>query len=712
MKIVYSILLLAWLSSTSLAQDSTFPNLSSENLGINFTALCNISQLVDIKVDKGEILGAELLIIKNRKIVLHDAYGWQDLEDSIPMKVNTIFNLRSMAKTFTGAGVQILIDRGKLKYSSKASEFIPGFKNEKSNDITIGHLLTHTSGLPVSIVKDFDEFTSLSDMANAIGEYGPLFQPGERFQYSDAGADVLGAIIEVVSGRSLYSFLKQNLFTPLAMSNTYPITHDTDLRSSRVASSYGGSPGNWARFWTPNEDPLYPFTWGSQSFYGTPLDYAKFLAMWMDSGIFNKNRILSTQAIHNTLTPLNEFTLPASLIKYSTGFPDYKVYHGQMSMLFCETNESKESQVKIVGYGGSDGTFAWAWPDEDLIVLLFTQSRNFSNPFPFKEFEYTVYKNLINPDWIEKSETISQDYYPYIGTYSTDFQGIKDAKFEVLMQNGSLALEIPGQPAYELIDPNNEGFWVFRLTDLISVRFNENNSNEIESLTLCQSTQFQKTIDNQGENDTPSALQKYSGNYIMPSMKIVVNVIIKDERLAIQFGEGNPGLLTYNEESNQWFFNSDDKKCVKFISDKPGEVRALNIIDLLKIPRCSSKNDMSAIKVTALNYIEGWYCADSVRMSKALAPDLIKRGFIIHSQTNQLSVTEATYTKMVEWTSKKENEFDQNPDIEIEVEIIEIGENIAMVKTVSPQFIDYIHLGRISGEWKIYNVIWEPNYIY
>lgn len=122
------------------------------------------------------------------------------------------------------------------------------------------------------------------------------------------------------------------------------------------------------------------------------------------------------------------------------------------------------------------------------------------------------------------------------------------------------------------------------------------------------------------------------------------------------------------------------------------------------------KEDEQAIKATALNYIEGWYSADTARMSKALAPDLIKRGFMINSQTNQLTMTEATYSQMVEWTGKKPNELKQNQDIELEVEIIEIGKNIAMVKTISPQFIDYIHMGKIYGEWKIYNVIWEPNY--
>lgn len=123
----------------------------------------------------------------------------------------------------------------------------------------------------------------------------------------------------------------------------------------------------------------------------------------------------------------------------------------------------------------------------------------------------------------------------------------------------------------------------------------------------------------------------------------------------------------------------------------------------------SQKTDEILIKETALDYIEGWYSADSARMAKALAPDLKKRGFIIDKESKKLIISEATYEKMVSWTAKKPNELEKNPDIKIEVEIIDIGENIAMVKTTAPDFIDYIHMGKVDGEWKIYNVIWEPN---
>lgn len=124
--------------------------------------------------------------------------------------------------------------------------------------------------------------------------------------------------------------------------------------------------------------------------------------------------------------------------------------------------------------------------------------------------------------------------------------------------------------------------------------------------------------------------------------------------------------------------------------------------------QAQTKEDKQAITETALNYLEGWYSGDEARMEKALAKDLKKRGFLIHPQTGELRIAEATYDQMINWTTKKDNEMEKDPNIKLEVKIIEIGDNVAMVKTISPKFTDYIHMGKKDGEWKIYNVIWEP----
>ena len=117
--------------------------------------------------------------------------------------------------------------------------------------------------------------------------------------------------------------------------------------------------------------------------------------------------------------------------------------------------------------------------------------------------------------------------------------------------------------------------------------------------------------------------------------------------------------------------------------------------------------DEVAVKECALNYLEGWYAADTARMAKALSRDLAKKGFLTNPRTGELHIAPASYDQMLQWVGQKPDQLAQDPNIKMEVHIIEIGELIAMVKTVTPDFIDYLHMARVDGQWKIYNAIWE-----
>jgi len=197
-----------------------FEYTSPESQGLSNDSITELADTVQSYFDEEFIVGAELVVIKNRKIVLHEVFGWNDRENQIPMEKNTLFNIRSMTKTITGAAIQILIDEGRLHLNNSAANYLPGFDNENSNNISIEQLLTHRSGLPLSIIKAADEYETLNSMANEIGTRGPEFAPGSKFWYSDAGTEVLGAIIEVETGMSLDSYITQmnhSILLPLAL---------------------------------------------------------------------------------------------------------------------------------------------------------------------------------------------------------------------------------------------------------------------------------------------------------------------------------------------------------------------------------------------------------------------------------------------------------------------------------------------------------------
>ena len=286
---VVAILLAALLalaaSDAPVRAQEAVPEASPESQRLSSEALEALADVVQEYIDRGMAVGAELVVIKNGHTLLHEAFGWRDREAQVPMERNTLFNIRSMTKPLTGAATQILIDEGKLALDDQASDYLPGFDNDASRAITIEQLLTHRSGLPLSILEGTREYESLYAMANAIGEGGPEFEPGSKFWYSDAGTDVLGAIVEQASGSSLEDFVTNRLLQPLRIADAYYLGDSEDPRLDRVASLYVGRVGNWTRFWGPEEEPFYPYAWGSQSVYSSPLGYARFLAMWMDDGM-------------------------------------------------------------------------------------------------------------------------------------------------------------------------------------------------------------------------------------------------------------------------------------------------------------------------------------------------------------------------------------------------------------------------------------------
>ena len=117
--------------------------------------------------------------------------------------------------------------------------------------------------------------------------------------------------------------------------------------------------------------------------------------------------------------------------------------------------------------------------------------------------------------------------------------------------------------------------------------------------------------------------------------------------------------------------------------------------------------DEQAVRECALDYLEGWYSADTARMAQALSKDLAKKGFLVHPNTGELHISPASYDQMLQWVGQKPDQLAQDPDIKMEVHVIEVGARIAMVKTVTPDFIDYLHMAKVDGQWKIYHAVWE-----
>ncbi len=479
----------ALLSFSTLTLAEPFPTATPESQGVSASAIDELNKVLQGYLDQDMFVGAEFVIIKNRQLIYQQAFGLRDKQENLPYTANTICNLRSMTKPLTGAAAQILMDRGLLALDDTVSMYIPSFDTDANRDITVEQLLTHRAGLALTAfsgsIESINQFADLQALAGAVGKMELQHEPDSKFWYSDAGTDTLGAVVEQVAGMPLDEFVTKEILQPLGMDDTFYALDGDDPRFPRIASLYGGGANVWSRFWTPNDGPFYPFAWGSQTLFGTPVDYAKFLAMWMDDGkAADGERILSSAAVKRTLTPASPMSMLGSDVAFPTEFSDLVVHYGQMSVLHMPTADPANAKPTIIGHSGSDGTIAWAWPDEDLMILFYTQSRGGTS---LLRIEPTIDQLIIHPDREVVVEEVPEQYAPYVGTYLANFGSFENSEFVVQMHKGKLALDIPTQMLFDLLEPDEEGKWKFALVpDQVAISFERDSDGVVHLLKLYQ----------------------------------------------------------------------------------------------------------------------------------------------------------------------------------------------------------------------------------
>lgn len=204
--------------------------------------------------------------------------------------------------------------------------------------------------------------------------------------------------------------------------------------------------------------------------------------MWMDGGAAGKKRILSRQAIKRTLEPVSEMTLPLSNTRVPTGFPGLEIWYGQLAMLHVRTaDDSKSRRPIIIGHSGANGTRAWAWPTEDLMVLYFTQCRDQASSI---RLEQEIDRVLFHERGEDAADVIPEEWKRYVGTYVANYDRYRDLEFSVRVWDGRLALEVPGQPIYRLNDPDATGKWAFAEMRGLAVSFDVAENSEVTGLRI------------------------------------------------------------------------------------------------------------------------------------------------------------------------------------------------------------------------------------
>lgn len=432
------------------AAATPFPTSTARAEHVSLESVAALDELVQSFVDADEIVGAELLVIVNKRTILHEGYGWRDREGKVRMEPGGVFCVRSMTKPLIGAAAWMLIEAGKLSEDDRVAKYLPGFDVEEQRDITIGHLLRHQSGLPMSLIMTRNPRTLESLRAVAdLGADEPLqFAPGTAFEYSDQGTDTLAAVIEVVTGAPTEAFVRERLLVPLGMSETACVLPTDHPLRARVCSNYAGSPGAWSRYWSPTDEALFPIFLGSQALYSTAVDYARFLQLYVDDGSAGGEQLLSSSSIRHTLEP------GRSPLPWQTGLSGLRADYGTLMQLWTRAAEDGAREVVVFGHTGSDGTYAWAFPEADALVLYFTQSRGTSTGWRVEERLSELFLGVP----VEANEAAPQldDYLGY-------YRGKDTELYRAIVRDGDgLALEVPGK-AIAPLEYMREDRWKARL---------------------------------------------------------------------------------------------------------------------------------------------------------------------------------------------------------------------------------------------------------
>jgi CubicO group peptidase (beta-lactamase class C family) len=400
-------------AGTALSQQSLPLAKSAEELGISSQRLNRLKAQTKADVESKRIPGAVLLIARNGKVAMHDAFGFQVRGSSLPMQKKSIFRIASMSKPITSVAIMLLAEEGKLDIGAPVAQYLPEFKDVKvgveqappKRPMTVQDLLRHTSGLTYGIfgASAIDELykksgvltaDSLSDMVSRVAKLPLAHQPGEVWEYS-VSTDVLGRIVEVASGMELDRFVRERITGPLKMPDTgYYLTSAQAPRFARPDTPISLS--------VKDHTVKPPVLSGGGGMYSTAGDYARFCKMLLNGGKLEGVRLLSPKTIalmtSDQLPPSTERHTPVALVLDAFGpTPEMGTSFGLGFAVRIDPGRNPvPGSFGNFSWAGITGIFFWVDPKEKLVAVLMMQVPQEVNVPYWRQTQTLVYQALMN----------------------------------------------------------------------------------------------------------------------------------------------------------------------------------------------------------------------------------------------------------------------------------------------------------------------------
>jgi CubicO group peptidase (beta-lactamase class C family) len=383
-----------------------------EEVGLSSERLTRIHTAIQRHIDAGDISGAVTLVGRKGHLAHLEAQGVMDLASKKPMSTDTIFHLASMTKPIAGVAILMLMEEGKLRLTDPVARYIPELKSltvavpmegggagrgaeprfytvPAAREITIKDLLTHTSGLVSGGISASEAAKMPRKSTDSLADYIPrlaavplAFQPGSRWTYSPgAGFDTLGRIVEVISGQSFDAFLRQRIFEPLGMKDTF--FYPPDDRLPRVATIYQRTQEGLQKAPDQRVTPNKYFS-GGGGLMSTAEDYLQFGQMLVNGGQLNGKRLLSPTTVELMSSIHVKDTFP--------GRPAGRSWGLSVQVISDPIAAAMRVSPGSFGWDGAFGTHFWVDPKEKIVGLLMVQT---SNRDTDRDFENAVMQAIV-----------------------------------------------------------------------------------------------------------------------------------------------------------------------------------------------------------------------------------------------------------------------------------------------------------------------------
>jgi len=556
-----------------------------------------LQQRLDLLVEKLEeqrqtlhVPGMAIAVVKDDEVILTHGFGVADVETGTPVTPETIFAIGSSTKAFTSTLVGMLVDEGKMGWDEPVNKYLPYFQMNVSGDdesaaVTLRDALSHRTGFTrMGLLFASGQLPREEVLLDATRAepYVPL---RTKFYYSNVMYMSAGIAAGKVAGTDWDTLVEERIFRPLGMdSSTTSITGAQ--KDKRLSLGYLWEEAIQAYEHKPmrNVDNIGP----SGSINSNVLDMAQWLRLQLGRGEYEGRRLISEENLRETWT--RQIAITAS-IGYGMGWM-IREWEGQ----------------PVIEHGGNVNGFSAQvamLPDSGLGFVLLTNAS--VSPLPPLVINL-VWDTLLGE---QPSDTGTvEDYEPYIGEYIANFGQFQKTAFTVLVQNGHLAVDIPGQQVFELKDPDEEGKWYFVITSEIAVSFDRDEDDKVVGMKMYQAGMVfdlpREGVEIAAEIPLKE-LQKYLGSYRSEQLGVTFEVLIQNNRLAVDV----PGQMVYElfppDKDGRWFFRVTGDISLKFNETPGGEIDSMTMFQAgqeFLMPRLESRQLPTVAEIMALRNAE------------------------------------------------------------------------------------------------------------